>query len=143
MKRQLPFAEDVSSDLSALAYTHEVQERAEKIFDFYTREQALDKIREELAELEEAIARGSGIEEELGDLFFTMVNLACRLGLNAEQTSRLSAEKFIRRVRWVQKQLTQNQTLEDLSLQEWEALWIAAKRYEKEKAHTRLQCAEN
>ena len=89
---------------------------------------ALDKLKEETAELETSIQSGTGIEEELGDLLFSVVNIARILGFDPEDALHASTEKFIRRFSRLEAGAKkQGQALEDLSLDQMEALYQEGK----------------
>jgi tetrapyrrole methylase family protein/MazG family protein len=119
--------------LGALQRGQRMQEKAAQVgFDWPNVTGALDKMHEELAELAEARAEGTEddahVREELGDVFFTLVNLSRALGINAETAMREANEKFYRRFSFMEKRAAAGGTpLADLSLDELEALWQQAK----------------
>lgn len=91
---------DVPKPFPALLRAQKVQKRAGKFgFDFESKEQVFGKIAEELDELKVAVLNGGEGEtkEELGDLLFSVVNLARFLEVNAEEALAASTEKFIAR----------------------------------------------
>jgi len=95
----------------------------------------LDKFREEQAELAEAIAQGdrARVEAEIGDLLFTLVNIARHLKVDAEQALHAMVRRFIVRFQQMEAMAReQGKPLEQLSLEEWDALWEAAKRNSQE-----------
>ncbi len=99
-------------------------------FDWENIHQVADKVREELAELEEARAgeRQEEIEGEVGDLLFTIVNLARFLKVDPEQALRRTNAKFRKRFAHVEQGLAgQGKTLREANLQEMEELWQQAK----------------
>lgn len=99
-------------------------------FDWENLHQVADKVREELGELEQAQARAASeeIEGELGDLLFTIVNLARFLCVDPEQALRRTNAKFRRRFAHVERGLAeQGKSFEEASLNEMEALWQEAK----------------
>jgi MazG family protein len=111
----------------ALLLAHEVQKRAARVgFDWDNASQVLDKVEEETEELREAIL-GEGrptIEEELGDLFFSVVNLARKLGIDSEMALAAATRKFIRRFRALEAQIVADGgKLEQTSAQEMNAFW--------------------
>lgn len=88
------------SSLPALMRAQNAQKKAARVgFDWGSADGVFDKLREELAELEAARASGTPreIEQELGDVLFTAVNLARHLGVDAETALAESTSKFIRR----------------------------------------------
>lgn len=101
-------------------------------FDWPDSASVLPKLREELAELEAALARRDGHEqavEELGDLLFTCVNLARHLDVDADTALRRASTKFETRFRRMEQCVVeQGKTLEEASLTELERLWDSAKR---------------
>ena len=93
----------------------------------------LDKIREETDEIETALASGDKdeIEEEIGDLMFTAINLARVSGIDPEAALRATNAKFERRFGYVETAIAaRGATLEETSLEEMDALWTEAKRTE-------------
>lgn len=108
-----------------------VKRAARKGFDWPSPDDAADKCREELDELREAADSGDGaerVEEELGDLLFACAALACRHGVDAEKALRRANDKFERRFRRVEGDVsTQDRGLEDLSAEEMLGLWERAK----------------
>lgn len=91
----------------------------------------LDKMREETAELEGALVEGepAAIEDELGDLFFTLINLSRRLGVDAELAAGRATDKFIGRFRTAEALLiSRGLAPKEVSLAEWDEAWEAAKR---------------
>ena len=101
-------------------------------FDWHYALSVLPKLREELAELEAALAGSDGQEqaaEELGDLLFTCVNFARHLDVDADTVLRRANTKFETRFRRMEQTiLQQGLRLEDLSLAEMDALWESGKR---------------
>jgi len=73
------------------------------------------------------------LEEEVGDLFFVLVNIARYLSLDPESALRRTNRKFKRRFQWMEQQLRQsNRTPEKISMEELESLWQQAKQQEKQ-----------
>ncbi len=122
----------VLASLPALAFALEVSKRAVKVgFEWPDLQGVLDKFREEQEELAEAIAEGDRerIEAEIGDLLFTLVNIARHLKVDAEQALHAMVRRFIRRFQQMEELAqAQGRRLEDLSLEEWDALWEQVKR---------------
>ncbi len=97
----------------------------------------LEKLREETSELTEAVAAGApgAIEDEVGDLFFTLVNLARRLGVDSELAAARATDKFIRRFRAAEVRLSEMGVAPaDATLEIWDQCWESAKRAESEKS---------
>ena len=123
----------VSRSLPALAASQEIQERAANIgYEWPTVEGVLEKVHEELAELR-AAATPAEQAEEYGDLLFVLVNVARWQGIEAEAALRSANDKFRRRFASVERQAREREVqLKDLSFDELDALWDAAKTEEKE-----------
>jgi MazG family protein len=126
----------VVPSLPALVFAMEVSKRAVKVgFEWPDLNGVLDKFREEQAELAEAIAQGdrARVEAEIGDLLFTLVNIARHLKVDAEQALHAMVRRFIVRFQQMEAMAReQGKPLEQLSLEEWDALWEAAKRNSQE-----------
>ncbi|GAA6134473.1 nucleoside triphosphate pyrophosphohydrolase [Oceaniserpentilla sp. 4NH20-0058] len=127
--------DDVPLAFPAIQRAEKLQKRAATVgFDWPEPEQVLDKIEEEIQELREAMASGqhAQIEDELGDLFFAMVNLARHVKVKPEMALRSTNNKFERRFKYIESCLAlQNKQLQDASLDEMETLWQQAKQLEK------------
>jgi tetrapyrrole methylase family protein/MazG family protein len=121
--------------LGSLARGQKIQEKAARVgFDWTTAREVTEKLAEELRELAEARAQAGSsrddahVREELGDVLFTVVNLARRLGIDAEGAMRDANRKFDRRFRYMEKSaLAQGRALNEMSLGELEQLWQQAK----------------
>jgi tetrapyrrole methylase family protein / MazG family protein len=133
----------------ALDRAYQVQKRAARSgFDWHTIEPVLDKFREELHELSEAaedLTRGAAvppspgspqadaIEHELGDVLFSLVNLARFLQVNPEEALRKSTNRFIRRFTHVEQQAARNgKSLHHCSPREMDDWWESAKHLERQ-----------
>ena len=116
---------------SILAFAQRLQDQAAELgFDWTTLPPVLDKFAEETAELREAIADGdiAHINHELGDVLFTLVNLARFLKLDAEQALEDAAARFDQRLTQMQKGLDEaGEQWQGLSLEELEQRWQQAK----------------
>ena len=127
--------DDVPRTLPALSRAAKLSKRAARVgFDWPDSRGVLDKIREELAEVEEALSAGDTqhAQEEVGDLLFAVTNLARTLGADPEQCLRTTNNKFERRFRYVEGELAgAARALTDASLDEMETHWQAAKAQEK------------
>jgi uncharacterized protein YabN with tetrapyrrole methylase and pyrophosphatase domain len=103
-------------------------------FEWPELSQVLDKVEEELAELRVELKDGSPerIADELGDLLFTLVNVARKVGIDPEEALRTQLKKFHRRWHYIEAAASeQNKTVELFSLEEQEALWQEAKQKER------------
>jgi len=99
-------------------------------FDWPDADGVFEKLDEEISELSEVRDEGAQerVEHELGDLLFTVVNLARHLGVNPEQALRRSSREFVRRYAWMEEEAArQGVSLASLGLDEMEGLWQAAK----------------
>ena len=123
----------VAKGLPALIRAEKLQKRAAKVgFDWENAQSVLPKVQEELAELSEQIASGdqSAIQEELGDLLFSCVNLARHLGVDAETALREANGKFERRFRRVEQSLVQQgSSVSEASLDEMDRVWNEVKHH--------------
>ncbi|HWG06571.1 MAG TPA: nucleoside triphosphate pyrophosphohydrolase [Beijerinckiaceae bacterium] len=121
--------------LPGLTRAVKLQEKAAKVgFDWPDVRQVLDKIREEIVEIEAELAGGdlSRTKDEIGDLLFAVANLARHVKADAESALRRTNAKFERRFHFIERKLTAaGRTLEQATLDEMEALWQAAKAEEK------------
>jgi ATP diphosphatase len=113
-----------------------MQEKAARVgFDWTSVRQITEKLAEELNEFAEAraeagsnVAEDPHVREELGDVLFTVVNLARRLNIDAEGAMRDANDKFNRRFRSMEAAaLKADRSLADMTLDELEALWQQAK----------------
>jgi ATP diphosphatase len=127
--------DDVPRTLPALSRAAKLSKRAARVgFDWPNAEGVLAKIREELEEVEEALAAGDRqhAQEEVGDLLFAVTNLARTLGTDPEQCLRRTNAKFERRFRFVERALAESERpLNEASLDEMESHWQAAKAQEQ------------
>ncbi|KPY42890.1 Nucleoside triphosphate pyrophosphohydrolase MazG [Pseudomonas savastanoi pv. retacarpa] len=132
---QLSLLDDVPVALPALSRAAKLQKRASQVgFDWPAALPVVDKVREELDEILEAMVDNDaeGIAEEVGDLLFSVVNLARHLKVDPETALRSANSKFDRRFRFIEQALRHIQRpIEACSLEEMDALWGEAKRQEK------------
>ncbi|GAA0577481.1 nucleoside triphosphate pyrophosphohydrolase [Halomonas salifodinae] len=132
--------DDVPRALPALSRAAKLAKRAARVgFDWPDEGGVIAKIREELDEVEEALAAGDRrhAAEEVGDLLFAVTNLARRLKADPEQCLRGTNTKFERRFRRVEAALAgEGHGLAEASLEEMEYHWQAAKREEPAAAHS-------
>jgi MazG family protein len=148
----------VSSAMPSLLEAHKLSSRAAQTgFDWPNVEGLFDKLEEETIELREELKQfpapgprpqglgiaGSGravvpeplqtrMEEEVGDLFFVLVNIARYLSVDPESALRKTNRKFKRRFQWMEARLTESgRTVDQSSMEELESLWQQAKAEEK------------
>ena len=119
----------VARSLPALMRAEKIQDKAKKAgFDWPDISPALDKLSEELGELKTAAAQGSNVEEELGDLLFSAVNVSRFVKVDTEEALNGATDKFIGRFRKVEEEAArQGRALEGMSLAELDKLWEHAK----------------
>jgi ATP diphosphatase len=124
--------DDVPYALPALSRAQKLQKRAARIgFDWTSQEQVLGNLNDELTELQEAMIseQSADIEEEAGDLLFSVVNLTRHLGLDAESTLRAANKKFERRFRHMEHAArVEGKKLQDETPEQLELRWQSAKR---------------
>ncbi len=117
--------------LPALLRAHEIGTRVGAVgFEWAKAADVVDKIEEEVAELREAVSSEGPIrtEEEMGDLLFSIANLARRLGIDAESALRKANEKFTKRFTAMEERLhAKGRSVHDARLEEMEAEWTAIK----------------
>ena len=127
--------EGVPGSLPALVKAMRLQEKAKQVgFEWDTTEQVKEKVEEETRELAEAVAGGDPrqVEEEWGDLLFSMVNYARFLKIDAENALEKTNKKFIRRfTRMEALAAEKGKALSDMTLAEMDGLWNEAKRSEQ------------
>jgi tetrapyrrole methylase family protein/MazG family protein len=125
----------ISRSLPALAASQEMQERAANLgYDWPSIDGVLDKVREEVGELVEAESDAHRAEE-LGDLLFVLVNVGRKTNIEVEGALRSANDKFRRRFRHVERSAAaRGVALRDLSFEELDALWDAAKAFERGEA---------
>ena len=123
--------DNIETNIPAMLKSIKIQKRASSLnFDWDNNNQVMKKVDEELNELKEALDKKDKgcIEDELGDLFFTLINLSRHLKLDPEQTLRKSNDKFISRFNALENILDEmNLKWHDLNKNEFKDLWEKAK----------------
>jgi tetrapyrrole methylase family protein/MazG family protein len=126
--------EGVPSAMPSLLRAHRLQARAAKVgFDWERVGDVMDKLDEELREFRAALKgkEQSAIEDELGDIFFALVNVSRFVGVNPEDALRRTISKFISRFRHIEiRAAEEGRELSEMTLQEMDALWDDAKKKE-------------
>jgi len=121
----------IAVNLPALKRADKIQKRASRVgFDWPSIAPVWDKLNEEIKEVQEAIASGDpdAIEDELGDLLFTVVNLARHCSTDSESALSRASTKFSQRFRQVELQAaSQGLALNTLDIVQLDALWARAK----------------
>lgn len=130
-RRRTGVLDDVPPELPPLRKATEIQKKAAGVgFDWPEREGIIEKLREEIGELERAVEQGEHtmIKEETGDCLFTIVNLARRLQVEPENALEKTTVKFISRFRTMERTArARGVSLDDLTLEEMERLWQESK----------------
>lgn len=125
----------VPGSLPALLKSSRLTEKAARVgFDWRRTEDVFDKLDEEIAELREAVASGekAKITEEIGDLLFTIANIARKVEVNAEEALQATNRKFSRRFVSMESEVhAGDRNLDQLTLEEMDALWERAKAEER------------
>jgi len=126
--------EGIPRALPALIYAQRMQEKAASVgFDWDEIPPILEKIDEETEELKSALETEDQIriKEELGDLLFTIVNLARKLHIDAESALKETARKFSKRFQYIEEQYRQNgENINEASLEELNSFWELSKKEE-------------
>ena len=114
-----------------------LQEKAKQVgFEWDNREQVWDKVEEEIAELKEAIAGGQQekVEDEFGDVVFSLINYARFLQVDAENALEKTNKKFIHRFTQMEQEALQNgKDLTKMTLQEMDNIWNTIKQRQRDK----------
>lgn len=131
----------VPKSLPALIKANRIQEKVRGVgFDWEVKEQIWEKLDEEVSELQKELRKTKGtrdnnpenfqkIEEEFGDLFFTIINAARLYGIDPENALERTNIKFIQRFNYLENAAQQNgKTLRELSADEMDTLWEEAKK---------------
>ena len=122
----------VPKTLPATVKAMRLQEKAKQVgFEWENKEQVWEKVEEEKAELFEAIASGNRehMEDELGDVFFSLINFARFLQLDAENALERTNKKFIHRFTKMEQAATgMGKALQDMTLEEMDAIWNKIKK---------------
>ncbi|MEO6812336.1 MAG: nucleoside triphosphate pyrophosphohydrolase [Ginsengibacter sp.] len=122
----------VPKSLPAMVKAMRIQEKAKQVgFEWANKEQVWEKVEEEKRELLEAVDSGNyeHIEEEAGDLFFSVINYVRFLKVDAENSLELTNKKFIKRFTLMEAQAKKRgQSLSDLSLEKMDAIWNEIKK---------------
>lgn len=134
-KNRESILDGMPKSLSALIVAQRYQDKTGAVgFEWENFSQAMDKVDEELGELKQAINNNdlNNIEEEIGDLLITIVNLARFFDISADLALRKTNKKFYRRFNFIEKIVQKNnQKIEDISLSELLNYWEKAKHEEK------------
>jgi len=125
----------VPRQLPSLLRAHRLQEKAARVgFDWERTEQVWEKLQEEMHELQSTLTTQdrAKAEEELGDVLFSLVNVARFLEINPDEALHKSTAKFIQRFQFIERELSrQGRTPKHATLAEMDALWEQAKQREQ------------
>jgi ATP diphosphatase len=124
--------DDVPRALPAMERARKLQKRAAQVgFDWVELAPVLEKLKEEVAEFEEALASGDleRMSDELGDVLFATINLARHSKIEPEVALRSTNRRFERRFKWIEAALyKQDKVFKDAKLEELDVLWGQAKK---------------
>ncbi len=125
----------VPASLPALVKAYRMQDKARSVgFDWDEKEQVWDKVQEEIGELKVEIDKQdqNKMEEEFGDLLFSLVNAARLYDINPDTALERTNQKFRDRFNYLESRtITQGKSLHDMTLEEMDVIWEEAKRREK------------
>lgn len=125
--------EGVPRSMPSMNKAYRIQEKAKQVgFEWENKEDVWKKMEEELDELKAAIDGDGNIEEELGDVFFSLINYARFINIDPDAALERCNHKFIKRFNYIeQKANEQKLNLSEMSLAQMDSLWNEAKIYEK------------
>lgn len=127
-----PVLSGVPSSLPAVTKANRIQEKVRGVgFDWEVREQIWDKVLEEINELKTEIDNHdtAKIEEELGDVIFSLINASRLYGIDPEAALEKTNRKFIKRFNFLEKEtLSKGISLHDMTLDEMNVIWEKAKK---------------
>ena len=133
-KKRKNFLDGVPKNLPALTRARRIQEKASHVgFDWEEIAPVWDKVHEEIEELKEAVAGGNqeSIKDELGDVFFSLVNLGRFLDVSGEEALRMTIAKFETRFAKVEAELKlRGSSMENSNLGEMDEIWNTVKKGE-------------
>lgn len=125
----------VPKSLPAMIKANRIQDKARAVgFDWDKREQIWEKVHEELDELREVIKDGNQdrIEDEFGDLFFSIINAARLYQVDPETALERTNKKFMKRFNYLEEQtLHKGKSLREMNLEEMNIIWEKAKTFDK------------
>jgi len=124
--------EGVPNGLPALLKARRVQEKAKRVgFDWNHVDGAVEKLSEEIEEIKKAIksTKKDKIEEEFGDLLFSIVNVSRFMNIDAEESLRKTVKKFMNRFKYIERKIAKKgqKVLKEYSLEELNDIWEEAK----------------
>ena len=130
-KPRASLMEGLPLHLPALMRAYRLTQRASQVgFDWEHKDQVWEKLEEELREFQDALGEGKeeALREELGDILFTLVNLARFIGVDPEDALRRVTNKFAERFTYIERRLREDgKAFHEVSLTEMDALWEESK----------------
>tara|TARA_B100001094_G_scaffold303504_1_gene331660 strand:- start:215 stop:1015 length:801 start_codon:yes stop_codon:yes gene_type:complete len=132
-KAQHSLMDDLPTALPALSLAQKTQKRAATVgFDWPTVQGVMEKVYEELEEVQDELSAEQvdidKVRHEIGDVLFSVVNLARTVGVDAEQALRLSQKKFVSRFQHIEKMVKEKEaTIDEQDAETLHAMWLAAK----------------
>jgi len=125
--------EGLPASLPALLKARRIQEKVSRVgFDWSDAKGAIEKLEEEIGELKRCIENGKQveIEEEIGDILFSVVNVARLLKVDAEGALRKTIDKFISRFRYIESEIKKrgDRKIEEYSIEELDEMWEDSKK---------------
>lgn len=125
--------EGVPASLPSIAKAHRIQDKARNAgFDWNQKEDVWTKVKEEINEVETEISQMNSdkMEDEFGDLFFSLINASRLYKVNPDNALERTNQKFIKRFNYIeQKAKEQGRNLKDMTLAEMDTLWEEAKKF--------------
>ena len=147
---EISHLDGVARAFPALVRAQKIQKKAAKVgFDWVSTQDVIDKVREEIVEVEAELAapatplQKQRLTEEIGDLLFAVVNLSRTLSIDAESSLQAATDKFTRRFLAMERKLSPGQNFANLTFEEMNALWDQAKRAEKVRGNAALSFEPN
>lgn len=127
--------EGVPMSMPPLVKAYRIQEKVKGVgFDWDAPEQVWEKVQEEMNELEQEVSQQadiSKIEDEFGDLLFSLVNYARFIGVNPEDALEKTNRKFIKRFQFIETESHRDgKSLENMSIKEMDQYWNLAKKHD-------------
>ncbi|MBI3811939.1 MAG: nucleoside triphosphate pyrophosphohydrolase [Nitrospirae bacterium] len=142
-RKRTSVLDGVPKPLPALMRAYQLQTRASRVgFDWKEIRPVWNKVREEMKELEQAIDEGQArqIQAEIGDIFFTLVNMARFLKLDPEESLRKANQRFVERFSYIERKAGKShKTLSSMTLNEMDRLWEEAKSAERKRGPKKLK----
>ena len=119
------------NSLPAIIKAHRIQEKVKGVgFEWKEVEDVINNIKDEVDELQEELKNKeqSKIEDEFGDILFSLINYARYIGVNAEDALEKTNKKFISRFNYIEQYAKKsNRELSEMSLEEMDKLWVKSK----------------